>query len=85
MPEALACPRCGGSLDEGGFYGPCAGCRAELRDRAAVRAVWHRLLGWLTPGWGPRKDEVAPEVFDEMARREREAKEARWRARRSRR
>ena len=30
----LSCPRCSGALD-GPFYGPCPGCRDQLR--AAVR------------------------------------------------
>lgn len=34
MDELLdtTCPRCGTAV-RSRFYGPCAGCRAELRDR----------------------------------------------------
>lgn len=79
---ALACPRCGGSLDGARFYGPCPKCQEDLKARARLRSVIHRLLGFLTPGWGdPKVDEKA---FDEMARREREARETR-RMRRARR
>lgn len=28
----ITCPRCGNALDER-FYGPCAGCRTELRAK----------------------------------------------------
>jgi hypothetical protein len=29
--SAQDCPRCGGSLAEEAFYGPCTACRTELR------------------------------------------------------
>ena len=32
MTESFVCPRCGVTVDER-FYGPCEGCRAELRAR----------------------------------------------------
>jgi hypothetical protein len=31
----MRCPRCGGQGDDERFYGPCAGCRHELRDLKA--------------------------------------------------
>lgn len=82
--KALLCPRCR-EHPVGRFYGPCDACRDALLDHARRQAVWRRILGWITPGWDAKKDEIEPAVYDEMARREREAKEARWRARRSRR
>jgi hypothetical protein len=38
----FACPRCGSSCDER-FYGPCAGCRSELR--AALAGVARHVEG----------------------------------------
>ena len=29
----VTCPRCGGSVEDGRFYGPCTSCRAELRAK----------------------------------------------------
>jgi len=31
----FACPRCGADVDER-FYGPCTGCRAELRQKLSA-------------------------------------------------
>lgn len=69
----LVCPRCGGSLSGVRFYGPCAACQQALRDGARLRHAVHRLIGFLTPGWGPPKED--PKVWAEMARRDREARE----------
>jgi NMD protein affecting ribosome stability and mRNA decay len=33
----ITCPRCGTEVDER-FYGPCGGCRAELRARLGGEA-----------------------------------------------
>lgn len=79
--DLMTCPRCGKPATAENFFGPCSSCRAELRDRALQQRVWRWLLGWLTPGWGPKEEEIAPEVWDQMARRERAAREKR-RARR---
>ena len=29
----VTCPRCGGSVEDERFYGPCTSCRAELRAK----------------------------------------------------
>ena len=36
-PLRFACPRCAGEVAER-FYGPCATCRTELRERIAGEA-----------------------------------------------
>ena len=32
----FVCPRCGATVEGADFYGPCQGCRAELRTGATV-------------------------------------------------
>lgn len=49
MAKILYCPRCKGTLVQK-FYGPCQGCRDELRVMATQQSHFRRFLDGLWPG-----------------------------------